>query len=1343
MKRRLLLFALLLLISGAMQAEAFYTISLDPSLVVSPSSLSDFTYTYGGGPSSAQTLSVTGSDLTSDVTVTSTADFEISLNAQSGYGSQLTLSPNNGALTKTVYVRMAAGLSVGSHNGSLTIAYNGLDNIVVSLSGTVVDMPVVQTPSFSPAGGTYHQPQTVSISCATQGATIRYTLNGEEPTVNSQEYTSPLSINQTTTVKAKAWKEGYQTSQTATATYTIEIPQPSLTVNPTSLSGFTYTYGGGPSSAQTLSVTGSDLTSDVTVTSTADFEISLNAQSGYGSQLTLSPNNGALTKTVYVRMAAGLSVGSHNGSLTIAYNGLDNIVVSLSGTVVDMPVVQTPSFSPAGGTYHQPQTVSISCATQGATIRYTLNGEEPTVNSQVYTSPLSINQTTTVKAKAWKNGYQTSQTATATYIINITYTISVSANPTNGGSVTGGGNYQQGQQCTVSANANSGYAFTKWTENGNVVSTNANYSFQVTGNRTLVAHFVPLYTITVSASPSNGGTVTGGGQYQQGQQCTVSASANSGYAFTNWTENGNVVSTNASYTFTVTGNRTLVAHFVHLYTISISANPTNGGTVTGGGTYPQGTNCTVHATANSGYIFTNWTENGNVVSDQADYSFTVNNNRTLVAHFVRQYTINVSANPTNGGSVTGGGTYNQGDYCTVIATANEGFAFTNWTENGDVVSENANYSFTVNCDRILVANFSEMQPDEYNIQVSPNPSNGGMVSGGGIYHEGDECTVIATANEGYKFSKWTENGDDVSTEARYTFTVERNRTLVAMFEQKSYTITVTANPEDGGTVTGWGTYAYGATCILTATPNPGYTFTNWKKGNVIESTEPIYSFEVTEDASYTATFTAVQQYTITVMADPEDGGMVSGGGTYEHGVICELQAIPAQGYQFHNWTRNGTVVSTDPHYSFEVVRNETYIAHFSEVIITYYTITTEVVPEYAGMVTGGGQYPEGSNVTLRANANEGYLFTGWKEDGNLISTNPVMNITVTSDRTIVAYFAPSQNSIQEPDPICSGESLTLIEPSWGMHGEWQISQSESFEQFITYTGQPLDASYNGWYLRYHSHIGSLEWNSNVVQITVNSVEGLTLEGDEIASIDQEVEYEVNIDGDNNYGNYSFDWSVSDEQAITISTGNSCKVTWRTSGEQRVSVIVIDNTTGCSGTLTMDVTVTACIADLQEIEAKEHTVGNDTYDLILVYPNPNNEDYKYQWCYSEDGENYSDLKEGTYNKQYYYKGGRLKEGYYKVRVSKNECSEKTEPYHVSGSHLRIYPNPSRRGNEIIVMNDCDGQAQLTIYTTDGRVLHTQTVTDSQAIIDISLPQGIYVAYLTDSNGYTKVGKLIIQ
>lgn len=69
--------------------------------------------------------------------------------------------------------------------------------------------------------------------------------------------------------------------------------------------------------------------------------------------------------------------------------------------------------------------------------------------------------------------------------------------------------------------------------------------------------------------------------------------------------------------------------------------------------------------------------------------------------------INATANPAEGGTVTGAGTYANGSTVTLTATANEGYTFVNWTENGNVVSTNATYTFVVNEGRTLVANFNQ------------------------------------------------------------------------------------------------------------------------------------------------------------------------------------------------------------------------------------------------------------------------------------------------------------------------------------------------------------------------------------------------------------------------------------------------------------------------------------------------------------------------------------------------------------------------------------------------------------------------------------------------------------
>ena len=364
------------------------------------------------------------------------------------------------------------------------------------------------------------------------------------------------------------------------------------------------------------------------------------------------------------------------------------------------------------------------------------------------------------------------------------------------------------------------------------------------------------------------------------------------------------------------------------YNITVSANPANGGNVTGGGAYNQGQSCTVSATANSGFTFTNWTENGSVVSTQANYTFTVTGNRTLVANFQAQtqsYTITVSANPANGGTVSGGGTYQQGQSCTVSATPASGYTFLRWTENGTQVSTNANYTFTVTSNRSLVAQF-QSQPQNYNISVSANPTDGGTVSGGGTYQQGQSCTVSATPATGYNFVKWTENGTQVSTNANYTFTVTGNRTLVAQFEGQSYYIATSSNPSIGGTTSGNGIYHYGETCTVTATPAQGYEFVNWKENGSVVSTDASYSFTVNNGRNLVANF-ALQTFEIMTSVEPAEGGTVTGGGTYNYGEEVTIVVETNEDWAFVNWTENGTVVSEDKTFTFIATANRNFVAN--------------------------------------------------------------------------------------------------------------------------------------------------------------------------------------------------------------------------------------------------------------------------------------------------------------------------------------------------------------------------------------------------------------------------------
>ena len=95
-----------------------------------------------------------------------------------------------------------------------------------------------------------------------------------------------------------------------------------------------------------------------------------------------------------------------------------------------------------------------------------------------------------------------------------------------------------------------------------------------------------------------------------------------------------------------------------------------------------------------------------------------------------------------------------------------------------------------------------------------NPAGAGTVSGADTYAGGSTATLVAFANTGWDFTNW----QDGNTDNPRTFTVTGDAHYVAHFTQQTYHITVSANPADGGSVTGTGTYPYGQTVELNATP---------------------------------------------------------------------------------------------------------------------------------------------------------------------------------------------------------------------------------------------------------------------------------------------------------------------------------------------------------------------------------------------------------------------------------------------------------------------------------------------------------------------------------------------
>ena len=363
----------------------------------------------------------------------------------------------------------------------------------------------VATPTFSPAEGTFTEAQTVTISCATDGVTIYYTTDGTEPTTSSTVYSAPISVSETTTIKAIAVKDGMTDSETATATYTINTTpsgqEQSITIGDESattgyLPVYGYWYDGIQQNQMIYSADLLGLEAGTMITSITFYPSSgLNFS---GGKVSMSLGKTASTDTwstdgygtptplsVYLTQVAEV-VPARDASMTewtfifdtpFEYTG-DNLFVQIDteagndattnfygteqnanvgyyaygyssatprGLLTVLPkatftyiggdlheAVATPTFSPTAGTYTSAQSVTIACATDGATIYYTTDGTEPTTSSTVYSAPISVSETTTIKAIAVKNGMANSAVAEAEYIIDIAVDYAVSVSPDGG-----------------------------------------------------------------------------------------------------------------------------------------------------------------------------------------------------------------------------------------------------------------------------------------------------------------------------------------------------------------------------------------------------------------------------------------------------------------------------------------------------------------------------------------------------------------------------------------------------------------------------------------------------------------------------------------------------------------------------------------------------------------------------------------------------------------------------------------------------------------------------------------------------------------------------------------------
>lgn len=349
----------------------------------------------------------------------------------------------------------------------------------------------VEAPSINPDQGNYNT-ATVSINCNTDGAVIRYTTDGTDPSDTSTIYTQPFTLTSTTTVKARAFKDGmnesriesktfniysgypqsqhdYSENMDETWTYSVPNNPQKILVNFDSLTNveddYDYIYvmdsngnniNGSPFTSSELSnktllipgntvkirLTSDDetndwgfkidniepYTTDVDVSSITLNKSSLTLQQNDQEQLTATvlPNEVIDKNVIWSSSDTNIASVDQNGIVTAKNLGTATIkaITENGSKEADCTVnvgVQAPYITPDEGYYNVLNNITMSCATDGAIIKYTTDGTEPTVNSPTYSKPISITASTVINAKAFKDGAISSPVTTMNYNIYTGY----------------------------------------------------------------------------------------------------------------------------------------------------------------------------------------------------------------------------------------------------------------------------------------------------------------------------------------------------------------------------------------------------------------------------------------------------------------------------------------------------------------------------------------------------------------------------------------------------------------------------------------------------------------------------------------------------------------------------------------------------------------------------------------------------------------------------------------------------------------------------------------------------------------------------------------------------------
>ena len=569
------------------------------------------------------------------------------------------------------------------------------------------------------------------------------------------------------------------------------------------------------------------------------------------------------------------------------------------------------------------------------------------------------------------------------------------------------------------------------------------------------------------------------------------------------------------------------------------------------------------------------------------------------------------------------------------------------------------------------------------------------------------------------------------------------------YEKATYELNLSVKPEEGGSVSDEGSYPVGEEVTISATPRQGYAFVNWtdddNEGEEV-STDALYTFHMpAADVNYTANF-ELTDYDVNLTANPEAGGEVTGGGTFNFGAPVTINAAPNNGWEFVNWTNDDdedAEVSTSPSYTFDMpAADVNYTANFEMID---YELTVDIVGEGSVAIDPDEDfYNIGDVITLTPVPDEGWEFNEWTGDtqfldGNVL-TMPADDVELTANFVIKHY-----SLILLVSPAIGGTAEDITgDPPYQMGQEVHI-EAQPYEgwKFINWSGE-----YVGNLDNPQSASATLTMPANDVILMANFLEKITM--DPLADNDSicrgiEVLLSANASGLN--GDLHYSWILDGQE---FSNDPEVKVSPLSTTTYHIKVS--DGDFSRIDSITVNVHEDFEAPEQREIAMK--TIN--AQPIVLIYPQSG---LTYQWY-----KNQEPLPGATI--QYYYPGEGLivEAGNYKVLVGPldipqgYECRVFSKEIDIgevqSFSFLSeedlfsVFPNPAKTHINIVVNEQVTGgyytEVKVQIFNINGQRMISTGLTQWHSTIGIeNLQKGLYFIELTVDNMHRQIQRIIVK